>query len=403
MTTEEKLSFFQELINCSYPLYHWNYDSSMNLIYTNWTKELFSGDFFTYIGFQTLIQNHIAEGKKFPVILEAESNLLWIVGFEFEDMKLKKYYFIGPILSGRDTHLLIRKRLDSYELTARLRSTIFKTFEEIPSIPHNIVSQYAVMLHYCLNHEKINLNDVIYLNPAASKKAESPRTDTSSHTGIWLNEQKMCKLLSEGDPRYKEAIQQSSLLSYGVKADIGDALRSHKNNSIVLLTLCSRACINGGLPPAIAYDLNDYYAKKIEECNSLTDTNNLCSEMLEDYTSRVREIRNQTTISPLIQNSCEYIKNHITESLSIGDLAHHTGYSEYYFSHKFKKETGYSVNDYILKHKIEEAKLLLAGTNDSIQTISDNLAFSNRSYFYTCFIKQVGISPSEYRKKNRKL
>lgn len=125
--------------------------------------------------------------------------------------------------------------------------------------------------------------------------------------------------------------------------------------------------------------------------------------MLEDFVARVREAKEQESVSGLIQNACEYIKNHLTEPLSIKVLAHNTGYSEYYFSHKFKKEMGCSVNDYILQNRLEQAKLLLAGTNDSIQTISDNLSFSNRSYFYTCFTRHVGISPSEYRRKNGKL
>ena len=58
--------------------------------------------------------------------------------------------------------------------------------------------------------------------------------------------------------------------------------------------------------------------------------------------------------------------------------------------------------EYILKEKIEHAKLLLAGTTESIQSISDNLAFSNRSYFYTCFQKKTGVSPTEYRKLHKK-
>ncbi|WP_242963852.1 helix-turn-helix transcriptional regulator [Blautia pseudococcoides] len=84
-------------------------------------------------------------------------------------------------------------------------------------------------------------------------------------------------------------------------------------------------------------------------------------------------------------------------------LAKRSGYSEYYFSHKFKEEMGTSIHDYILKEKIDQAKLLLSGTTENIQTISDNLSFSNRSYFYTCFQKLVGMSPSEYRAQNHRI
>ena len=71
--------------------------------------------------------------------------------------------------------------------------------------------------------------------------------------------------------------------------------------------------------------------------------------------------------------------------------------AEYYFSHKFKKEMGVSVKEYILHEKIEQAKVMLTSSDESIQKIGDSLAFGSRSYFYTCFQKAEGMSPSEYR------
>lgn len=400
MKTNEKLSFFMELINCNYELHCWHYDVDFHLMETDWENDLFAGAFFDFIGFKDLVQRHLSTGNHNPLILEAESNLLWIVGVQSEGTVPSDIYLIGPIFSGRDTHLLLLKKLDSYELSVRLRAAIHRTFEKIPTIPSNILMQYAVMLHYCLNTERINTSDVLLLNSAASGQTAPVSLAGNSHAGIWMNEQLLCKMLADGDPRYKEAIQKSFSLSHGMKADIGDALRSHKNNCLVLLTLCSRACISGGLSPEIGYDLNDYYAQKIEYCKSMTDANKLCAEMLEDYVSRVQELKKNPSVSNLIRNACEYIKSHLAEDISIQELAKRTGYTEYYFSHKFKKEIGYSVNEYILNEKIERAKILLAGTTDSIQSISDNLAFSNRSYFYTCFQKMTGVSPTEYRKQH---
>ena len=400
MKTNEKLSFFMELINCNYDLHYWNYDTDFHLLETDWTNDLFAGAFFDFIGFKDLILKHLSNGNHHPLILEAESNLLWIAGIQSDGNTPCHIYLIGPIFSGRDTHLLLRKKLDSYELSVSLRAAIQRTFENIPTIPSNILMQYAVMLHYCLNQKRISTSDVLFLNSAVSKQPEPVSLAGNSHAGIWINEQLLCKMLADGDPRYKEALQKSFSLSHGVKADFGDALRSHKNNCLVLLTLCSRACISGGLSPEIGYDLNDYYAQKIEYCKSMTDANKLCAEMLEDYVSRVQELKKNPSVSNLIRNACEYIKSHLSEEISIQELAKRTGYTEYYFSHKFKKELGCSVNEYILNVKIEQAKLLLAGTTDSIQSISDNLAFSNRSYFYTCFQKVTGMSPTEFRKQH---
>lgn len=401
MNTEDKFSFFLDMIQCNYTLYLWDYDADFHFLGTNWNKSLFSNDILSILGLGKLIETHLEKGNRVPLIIEGVNNVLWIAGFWFQDEALCHTYLIGPVFGGRDTHLIIRKKLDSYNLSVQLRSTVQKVFADIPTIPSNLLLQYATMLHYCLNNERITVNEIMHATTSPTKS--NVQIGSSDHSGIWLNEEKLCKMFEEGNPEYKEILMRSHALSSGVKADIGDALRSNKNNLLVLLTLCSRSCIRGGLNPSIAYDLNDYYAQKIEECTSFTDTTALSGEMLEDYVSRVREAHKQTSISPLIQNSCNYIRQHIKEALSISFLANRIGYTEYYFSHKFKKEVGCNVKEYIIKEKIEQSKLLLSGTNENIQEISDEFSFSNRSYFYSCFQKYVGMSPSEYRSQNHKM
>lgn len=402
MKTNDKISFFLELINCNYELYHWNFDIDFNLLETDWKDDLFSSAFFEFVDFKELILKHLSEKNYSPLILETDASLLWITGFQLENEIPVNIHMIGPIFCGQNTYLLLQKKLDSYELSVSLRAALHKIFENIPTIPSNIVMQYAVMLHYCLNKQQITIYDVVLLTHNTSDQMENVSLNGSSHAGIWANEQLFCQMLADGNLRYKQVLQKSISLSHGIRADIGDALRSHKNNSLVLLTLCSRACIHGGLSPDISYDLNDYYAKKIEYCKSMTDTNKLCAEMLEDYVSRVQEVKNNPSISNLTRNACEYIKSHLTEDISIAELAKYTGYTEYYFSHKFKKEIGCSVNEYVQSQKVERAKILLSGTDKTIQSISDELSFSTRSYFYTCFQKVTGMSPTEYRKKYRK-
>ena len=49
------------------------------------------------------------------------------------------------------------------------------------------------------------------------------------------------------------------------------------------------------------------------------------------------------------------------------------------------------------RKKIEEAKLLLSGTRMSIQDISDELSFGSRSFFFSSFQKETGMSPTAYR------
>ena len=397
MKRKEKIRFFLELLNCNYELHFWQYDKEYHLIETNWNNELFSGDFFSYVGLESLLKKRETEKKWNPVILEAGNNLLWLAGFERAEEEVQSVYYIGPIYSGRDSLSILRKKLEVYNLSVSLRTRLFRTFEGIPIIPFNTLRQEAVMMEYALNGKRISLDDIEVVNIFPGDETEPLFGSSEKHFGIWEAEQNLWRMIREGSPQYKEMLNASSSMSSGMKVDYGDTLRYHKNNSIVLLTICSRASMQGGLSPEIAYNLNDYYAQKIEECQSMADTSKLCSQMMEDYVGRVRESRKNPNISDPIRNCCEYIKGHLSEMISVKTLADRSGYAEYYFSHKFKKEMGISVKEYILQEKIEQAKVMMTSTNESIQKISDSLAFGNRSYFYTCFQKQEGMSPSEYR------
>ena len=62
--------------------------------------------------------------------------------------------------------------------------------------------------------------------------------------------------IREGNPDYRRALGKSMTLSSGMKVELGDTLRANKNNLLVLLTLCSRAAIEGGLNPSTAYTLS---------------------------------------------------------------------------------------------------------------------------------------------------
>lgn len=399
MDIRERLSFFTELMYANYDLSYWNYDASYKLLDTNSDYP----DIIQAVSFAKPLQTHIDSGKKTPLILETNIGLVWIAAFQYDHNTLQGITILGAAFTGRDTAVLLLKKLNSYDLSVKFRAIITKAIGDMPVLPHNTLAQNAAMLHFTLNQEKILVNNVIYSLPERDEMYHTLDQIPDEHMGIWMAEQNLCKAFAEGDPNYLQVLAKSNTLSNGIKIEIGDTLRKSKNDVLVLLTLCSRACINGGLNPSVAYNLNDYYAKLLEECTTLGEVNKVSGDMLKDYITRVQEAKSATAISPQIQSICYHIKQNLTEPLSIADLAARVGYTEYYFSHKFKKETGCSVNEFISNEKIEKAKLLLSATNESIQDISESLAFSNRSYFYSCFQKKVGISPSEYRKQHGRL
>ena len=92
-----------------------------------------------------------------------------------------------------------------------------------------------------------------------------------------------------------------------------------------------------------------------------------------------------------------YLGSNISKKITIDDIAGTLRYSRSYLSRVFKKESGYSIMEYLNKMRISQAKTLLLNGNDSITQIADTLGFQNIHYFSRVFKLETGKSPSDFR------
>ena len=92
-----------------------------------------------------------------------------------------------------------------------------------------------------------------------------------------------------------------------------------------------------------------------------------------------------------------YIHTHLDQELTRESLAAMVYLTPDYLSHLFKRETGFSLTNYIIYERIEEAKRMLAGTDRSISEIATRCGFQNISYFSRQFRRFTGVTPREFR------
>lgn len=103
--------------------------------------------------------------------------------------------------------------------------------------------------------------------------------------------------------------------------------------------------------------------------------------------------------NPVADKAISYIQCHLTERLTVEDVAAYTGYSASYFSHLFSSATGMSPYQFIVRSRVEQAQQLLKTTQLSIQEISFQCGFNSAANFCYTFRKTAGCSPQEYRKR----
>ena len=96
-----------------------------------------------------------------------------------------------------------------------------------------------------------------------------------------------------------------------------------------------------------------------------------------------------------------YCSQNFTKDLSLSALESELHLSKYYISHLFGDKLGIRFNDYINSLRISESCRLLRTTDQSITAIADASGFGTLRTFNRAFIKQMGVSPTDYRRNNK--
>ena len=105
--------------------------------------------------------------------------------------------------------------------------------------------------------------------------------------------------------------------------------------------------------------------------------------------------------SQAIRAILDYCSQNFRQDLSLSSLEEEIHLSKYYISHLFGDKLGVSFNEYINSLRVSEACRHLRFGERSITEISEISGFGTLRTFNRAFSKQIGMSPSEYRKINK--
>jgi AraC family transcriptional regulator len=94
----------------------------------------------------------------------------------------------------------------------------------------------------------------------------------------------------------------------------------------------------------------------------------------------------------------DYIEEQLASDVSLPELAAIAGLSPYHFARAFKQSFGLPPHRYLTSRRMEKAKSLLAQPAVSVTRIGHDLGFSELSSFTTTFRKNVGLTPTDYRR-----
>lgn len=351
----------------------------------------------------------IEGGCRKPVLLGDSLGMVWIAEhFYHADGTMECLILFGPLFLNNTSPKNVEKALSAMNFPLQPRLRLMRIVETVPVMPFSMVRQYALMLHHCITEEfdsdfaayeediimfqSDKIKDMTYLDMADEEKSQSALLERSMSV-----EQQLLNCVQHGSRDYAHILQNVNSTDSLSMSSTGNALRDGKNAVIIFTAKCCRAAIEGGVSIYAAKQLEADYIQKAETCTNMAGLVKLNRQMLEGFIAQVRRTQEQSFLSPAIRESCDFIRTNITKEFTLSDVAERVGYTEYYFTRKFYKETGSKVQDYIKEAKIEYAKIQLFTTSKGIQEISDSLNFGNRNYFSKVFREIVGVTPAAFR------
>jgi len=150
--------------------------------------------------------------------------------------------------------------------------------------------------------------------------------------------------------------------------------------TFLLATFCS---------PFFFFLFAAFFARDLMKKND--EINHLYDRLKED-----EPVINETTQEKL-DKVVQFIKENYTSDLSREGLAAAVGLNPNYMSTLFKKYTGYKINDYINKLRIDEAAAKLSKKDEKIIEIAFAVGFESLTTFNRVFKSVIGKTPTEYR------
>ena len=159
---------------------------------------------------------------------------------------------------------------------------------------------------------------------------------------------------------------------------------------------------------AIKNGVSDYVLKPldIQEMKealgrAVLESKNIHILQEKNKSGEIHLIDERTSISEandiIVKEILDYISNHYSEKITIPKLAEEIHYSERYLQQKFQKELGTTVIEYLNRYRINKAIEIILQNPGSMAEIGYECGIGDYKYFSHVFKKYTGYSPKEYQ------
>ncbi len=310
----------------------------------------------------------------------------------------KSILVVGPYMSYAMEEHMLTDIMRANHVPAEYERELREFYNAVPVVPHEEqwVELCRDLFQLFYPDQSVRLSHVLHDDYDFEFRLEPPAFPLSAKIieERYALEGKLMSAVAGGDAEAAIKIL-GSMQKYRLTRRYSDSLREIRNGLIVFNTLLRKSVEAGGVHPVHIDMLSEKFAKEVEKVLTYEDFHCLRTEMLRQYCLMVRNYSLREH-SPVIRKVVNHISVHLSEKLSLTQLAGRYFVNPSYLSTLFKKEMGVTVSSYINQQRIRLAVRLFNMGHTGIQEVAAQCGIDDVSYFRKLFKKNIGMSPSDY-------
>ena len=313
------------------------------------------------------------------------------------------FYLSGPVCAEELSYVEIHQFYKKYHMST-------KEERHPDKMTLNRMLNFVSFLYELLEGKDIQPDDLMEKNNLIEEKEvwqegetvriELDKSDTAAYHHTYIEERYVLDSIREGNVEEVNE-RATALLEKG-----GILSRKHfnhqRNQAIVITTLATREAIAGGVSPADAYRLSDYFINQIDQCQTMEEMIELNQRCFYKFKKLVADTRKTRSFSSYTEQCKDYISQNYHHKIYMEDIADAIGISQGHLSRIFRQDTGEKIQDYILKFRVKRAANLLKYSDATLSEISDYVCFNSQSHFGSVFKEYMKMTPGQYREKYKR-
>ena len=143
----------------------------------------------------------------------------------------------------------------------------------------------------------------------------------------------------------------------------------------------------------------DKFYKRLQGAGTIDEVHHLFLHLFDEIVDKLK-IYSKERHDQLIAQIKAFVNDNFGDTnLSMNQVSDHVNMSAAYLGRLFKQASGITFTEYLTRFRLDAACDLLKNTDMTVNDISNEVGFTNSSYFYIIFKKNLECTPNQYRKQ----